>query len=171
MQELELDLDVYQGPFDLLFTLILREEVDIFEVPLLQVILAYLEDAAVSQPAFDWEGLSEFLVLISSLLELKSRFLLPGQEVGEEALDPRTGPGDAAGPPAHLPEVQGGRARSCAVVGWSNGAGSSETWRAGVVAPWFRWRRCWRAEIRRSWRTAWTGSWRPGRGPTPAICR
>ena len=88
MQELELDLDVYQGPFDLLFTLILREEVDIFEVPLLQIILAYLEDAAASQPAFDWEGLSEFLVLISSLLELKSRFLLPGQEVGEEALDP-----------------------------------------------------------------------------------
>ena len=88
MQELELDLDVYQGPFDLLFTLILREEVDIFEVPLLEIILAYLEGAATSLPTLDWEGLSEFLVLISSLLELKSRFLLPGQEVGEEALDP-----------------------------------------------------------------------------------
>jgi segregation and condensation protein A len=37
---------------------------------------------------FDWEGLSEFLVLICSLLELKSRFLLPGQEVGEETVDP-----------------------------------------------------------------------------------
>jgi len=76
LQVLELDLEVYQGPFDLLFTLILKEEVDICEVSLLEVILAYLEHV-VAQEAVDWEGLSEFLVLISSLLELKSRLLLP----------------------------------------------------------------------------------------------
>jgi segregation and condensation protein A len=74
---LELDLDVYQGPFDLLFTLILREEVDIYEVSLVEIILAYVE-AMVQGDQVDWENLSEFLVLISALLEIKSRLLLPG---------------------------------------------------------------------------------------------
>ena len=83
MRVLDLDLDIYQGPFDLLFTLVLREEVDIFEVPIVEVILAYIE-ALVETEAVDWEGLTEFLVLISSLLELKSRVLLPGEEPGSE---------------------------------------------------------------------------------------
>jgi len=86
MRVLDLDLDVYQGPFDLLFTLILREEVDIFEVPIVEVILAYVEELAATD-AVDWEALTEFLVLISSLLELKSRVLLPGEEVGIEDAD------------------------------------------------------------------------------------
>lgn len=87
MQVLELDLEVYQGPFDLLFTLILKDEVDICEVSLLEVILAYLEHA-VAQDVVDWEGLSEFLVLISSLLELKSRILLPTRAAEEQELPP-----------------------------------------------------------------------------------
>lgn len=86
MKLLDLDLDVYQGPFDLLFTLILKEEVDICEVRLAEIILAYLE-ALVAEEATDWEGLSEFLVLISALLELKSRLLLPGEAPAEEELD------------------------------------------------------------------------------------
>lgn len=86
MKVLDLDLEVYQGPFDLLFTLVLREEVDIFEVPILEVILAYVE-ALVATESVDWEGLTEFLVLISSLLELKSRVLLPGEELGSDDAD------------------------------------------------------------------------------------
>lgn len=77
MRLFDLDLDVYQGPFDLLFTLILKEEVDVFEIPLAEVILAYVDELAGGMEV-DWDGLSEFLVLISSLLELKSRILLPG---------------------------------------------------------------------------------------------
>lgn len=86
MKVLDLDLEVYQGPFDLLFTLVLREEVDIFEVPIVEVILAYVE-ALVASESVDWEGLTEFLVLISSLLELKSRVLLPGEELGGDDAD------------------------------------------------------------------------------------
>ncbi|MBU2602181.1 MAG: segregation/condensation protein A [Actinobacteria bacterium] len=86
MRLLDLDLEVYQGPFDLLFTLILREEVDIFEVPIVEVILAYVEGLA-DEGSADWEGLTEFLVLISSLLELKSRVLLPEERMGEEDQD------------------------------------------------------------------------------------
>lgn len=86
---LDLDLDVYQGPFDLLFTLILKEEVDIYEVPLVEVILAYVEELAGTDDA-DWESLSEFLVLITSLLELKSRLLLPQNVPTDEDVDPET---------------------------------------------------------------------------------
>lgn len=86
MRVLDLELDVYQGPFDLLFTLVLREEVDIFEIPIVEVILAYVE-ALIDEEHADWEGLTEFLVLISSLLELKSRVLLPGAEPAAEETD------------------------------------------------------------------------------------
>ena len=84
---LDLDLDVYQGPFDLLFTLILKEEVDVFEIPLAEVILAYVRELA-GGAEVDWDGLSEFLVLISSLLELKSRILLPGAAAVQEDVTP-----------------------------------------------------------------------------------
>jgi segregation and condensation protein A len=56
-------------------------------VRLAEIILAYLE-ALVQADSTDWEGLSEFLVLISALLELKSRLLLPGESALEEGLDP-----------------------------------------------------------------------------------
>jgi len=87
MNRLELDLDVYQGPFDLLFTLILKEEVDICEVPLVDVILAYVEHIIRREEA-DWESLTEFLVLFTALLELKSRALLPAFHPAEGELDP-----------------------------------------------------------------------------------
>lgn len=87
MKRLELDLDVYQGPFDLLFTLILKEEVDICEVPLVDVILAYVEHAILGDEV-DWESLTEFLVLFAALLELKSRALLPAFQAPEGELDP-----------------------------------------------------------------------------------
>lgn len=79
MRLIDLDLDVYQGPFDLLFTLVLKDEVDILEIPVFEVILAYVEHMAASDDA-DWESLSEFLVLVSSLLQVKVRRLLPTNE-------------------------------------------------------------------------------------------
>ena len=41
--ELELDLDVFAGPFDLLLSLILREELDLLEVDLAEVVVSYLD--------------------------------------------------------------------------------------------------------------------------------
>ena len=81
---LELDLDVFAGPFDLLLALILREELDLLEVELAEVVLAYL-DHLEAREELDLEAATEFLVLIAALLELKSRLMLPGEEV--EALD------------------------------------------------------------------------------------
>jgi segregation and condensation protein A len=81
---LELDLDVFSGPFDLLLTLVLREEVDLLEVELADVVLTYL-DHLEARGELDLEVATEFLVLIAALLELKSRLLLPREE--EELLD------------------------------------------------------------------------------------
>ena len=80
--QLELDLDVFAGPFDLLLTLVLREEVDLLEVDLAEVVLAYL-DHLEARDELDLESATEFLVLIAALLELKSRLMLPGEEVEE----------------------------------------------------------------------------------------
>jgi segregation and condensation protein A len=81
---LDLDLEVFQGPFDLLLTLVLREEVDLLEVDLAEVVLAYVEHLEQSGE-LDLEAATEFLVLIAALLELKSRLMLPGDE--DEGLD------------------------------------------------------------------------------------
>jgi segregation and condensation protein A len=80
---LDLDLEVFQGPFDLLLTLILREEVDLLEVDLATVVLAYIDHLERSGE-LDLEAATEFLVLIAALLELKSRLMLPRE--GEEEL-------------------------------------------------------------------------------------
>jgi segregation and condensation protein A len=84
---LDLDLDVFAGPFDLLLTLILREEVDLMEVDLAEIVIAYI-DHLERRGDLDLEAATEFLVLIAALLELKSRLLLPGEEIEELELDP-----------------------------------------------------------------------------------
>ena len=62
---LELDLDVFSGPFDLLLTLVLREEVDLLELQLAEVVLAYL-DHLESRGELDLETATEFIVLIAA---------------------------------------------------------------------------------------------------------
>ena len=77
--ELQLDLDTFSGPFDLLLTLVLREEVDLMDVDLGEVVIAYVEHLE-QIGELDLEATTEFLVLIAALLELKSRLLLPREE-------------------------------------------------------------------------------------------
>jgi segregation and condensation protein A len=85
---LELDLDVFAGPFDLLLSLVLREELDLLEVELAEIVLAYV-DHLEAEGELDLEAATEFLVLIAALLELKSRLMLPGEELeGVEELAP-----------------------------------------------------------------------------------
>jgi segregation and condensation protein A len=82
---LDLDLEVFNGPFDLLLTLVLKEEIDLLEVDLAEVVLAYVEHLE-RAGELDLEAATEFLVLIAALLELKSRLMLPAEEE-EEGLD------------------------------------------------------------------------------------
>jgi segregation and condensation protein A len=90
--QLELDLEVFSGPFDLLLTLVLREEVDLLEVDLADVVIGYL-DHLEARGELDLEVATEFLVLVAALLELKSRLLL-GRPEDEELYDLE--PGEAA---------------------------------------------------------------------------
>lgn len=85
LAQLDLDLEVFQGPFDLLLSLVLREEVDLLEVDLAEVVLAYV-DHLERAGELDLEATTEFLVLIAALLELKSRLMLP-REDGEELVE------------------------------------------------------------------------------------
>ena len=85
--DLELDLDVFAGPFDLLLAVVLREEVSLLELQLGEVVVAYV-DHLEEQGELDLEVATEFLVLIASLLELKSRLMLPREEDGLEAMKP-----------------------------------------------------------------------------------
>src|SRR4029453_17863969 len=84
LRSLDLDLEVFQGPFDLLLSLVLREEVDLLEVDLADVVLAYVDHLERSGE-LDLEATTEFLVLIAALLELKSRLMLPAED--DEGLD------------------------------------------------------------------------------------
>jgi segregation and condensation protein A len=85
--ELDLDLDVFAGPFDLLMAVVLREEVSLLEVELAEIVVAYVEHLE-REDELELDVATEFLVLIAALLELKSRLLLPGEEEGLEDVTP-----------------------------------------------------------------------------------
>ena len=85
--ELELDLEVFSGPFDLLLTLVLRDEVDLLEVELADVVVSYL-DHLEQRGVLDLEVATEFLVLIAALLELKSRLMLARDDEDLAELEP-----------------------------------------------------------------------------------
>jgi segregation and condensation protein A len=70
-------IPVYEGPFDLLLQLILAEKVDIYEVDLASIVDAYLVEVERMQE-LDLDVATEFLLIASTLVELKARRLLPG---------------------------------------------------------------------------------------------
>ena len=86
MRDLPLDLDAFQGPFDLLLTLVLKEELELADVDVAEVVVAFVERALTREP-LDFESCGEFLVLVAALLELKARELF-GEEADVEDLDP-----------------------------------------------------------------------------------
>ena len=101
-----LDLEVFEGPFDLLVTLILNEDVDLLEVHLAEIVLAYIERLE-ARGELDLEAATEFLILIAALLELKSRLMLPVRGRGGPRPRARRGGRGAARTAARVPEVQG----------------------------------------------------------------
>ena len=83
---MEVNLEVYSGPLDMLLKLIRRKEINIYDIPIAQVAEEYLEEIEGITP--DMGEMSEFLVLAATLLEIKSSMLLPRHEEEEEE-DPR----------------------------------------------------------------------------------
>jgi segregation and condensation protein A len=87
VRELELDLDAFEGPFDLLLTLVLREELDLAEVDVAGIVVTFVERLA-ERGELDLEACGEFLVLVAALLELKARGLFPDEEAELADLEP-----------------------------------------------------------------------------------
>jgi len=87
VRELELDLDAFEGPFDLLLSLVLREELDLAEIDIAGIIVAFIERLA-AREELDLEACGEFLVLVAALLELKARRLFPDEEAELAELEP-----------------------------------------------------------------------------------
>jgi len=83
------DLDIFRGPLDLLLYLVRKHELDATEVPLARVIDQYLAHIAVLEQ-IDVDAVGDFLDMASTLIEIKSRMVLPSEEeVQEELADPR----------------------------------------------------------------------------------
>ncbi|HEY7197617.1 MAG TPA: segregation/condensation protein A [Gaiellaceae bacterium] len=86
VREFDLDLDAFEGPFDLLLTLVLKEELELRDVDVADIVVSFAE-RQLERETVDLEACGEFLVLVSSLLELKVRELFP-DEAAFEDLDP-----------------------------------------------------------------------------------
>ena len=78
---------VFEGPIDLLLHLVSSHEVDVLDVPLLPVVDAFVEILTEERERIDFNQLSEFLLVASILIELKSQRLLPGPESVEDDED------------------------------------------------------------------------------------
>lgn len=79
----EVQTPVFEGPFDLLLHLIMREQVDLYEISLSTIVDAYLAELGRMQAAegqLDLEIATEFLLIAATLVELKARRLLPGRD-------------------------------------------------------------------------------------------
>ncbi|GAB4136198.1 MAG: segregation/condensation protein A [Planctomycetota bacterium] len=82
-------LPVFSGPMDLLLHLVRKQEVDIHEISIAKILADYLEHLEVLRQ-LDLQDIGDFIVMASSLMEIKSRELLPSEAVELEAeLDPR----------------------------------------------------------------------------------
>ncbi len=88
MEQLSFRVEAFEGPLDLLLTLIKKNKVNIYDIPISEILEQYLEVIA-QMEALDLEVSSEFLVLAATLLQIKSRLLLPAEDEEEDGEDPR----------------------------------------------------------------------------------
>lgn len=84
-----LHLDIFEGPMDLLLHLIKKNDMDIMDIPIAAITQEYLSYLDILQK-MNLENAGEFLVMASTLLQIKARMLLPQpEEEKEEGPDPR----------------------------------------------------------------------------------
>ena len=88
MEGLSFKLEVFEGPLDLLLHLIQKNKVSIYDIPIALITDQYFEYMNAMEEN-DIEVSSEFLVMASRLLYIKSKLLLPVHSEEEEEEDPR----------------------------------------------------------------------------------
>jgi segregation and condensation protein A len=88
-QALEVFLEAFEGPLDLLLYLIRRQNLDILDIPLAEITRQYMQYIELMQD-LQLELAGEYLVMAATLAEIKSRMLLPRPQLSDEGeLDPR----------------------------------------------------------------------------------
>ena len=87
VRDLELDLDAFEGPFDLLLTLVLKDQLQPAEIDVAAIVVAFVTRLA-ERDELDLDACGEFLVLIAALLELKARHLFPEEDAELSDLEP-----------------------------------------------------------------------------------
>ena len=85
--KLDVKVDVFEGPLDLLLHLIEKNKVSIYDIPIALITDQYLEYLHALEEIYSMESIGEFLVMASTLLKIKAHMLLPQEEEEEE--DPR----------------------------------------------------------------------------------
>lgn len=86
--ELKVKLQVFEGPLDLLLHLLEKNKVNIYDIPIVEITNQYMEYIG-EMKRQDLNVMSEFLVMAATLIDIKSRMLLPAEETEEEEEDPR----------------------------------------------------------------------------------
>lgn len=86
--DLKVKLLVFEGPLDLLLHLLEKNKVNIYDIPIVEITSQYMEYIN-EMKRHDLNIVSEFLVMAATLLDIKSRMLLPKEETQEEEEDPR----------------------------------------------------------------------------------
>lgn len=86
---LNVKLDVFEGPFDLLFKLIEKHKIDIYDIPMALITEKYVEEVEAMEEK-NIDNIGEFLIMAATLLKIKSKMLLPAEkDENEEEQDPR----------------------------------------------------------------------------------
>ena len=90
MEDYKIKIDAFEGPMDLLMHLIEKNKIDIYDIPIAELTRQYL-DYLDKFREFNMEIASSFLVMAATLLQIKSRMMLPKapQAEGEPEEDPR----------------------------------------------------------------------------------
>ena len=89
MSAIDVKLNVFEGPLDLLLHLIEKNKVNIYDIPIVTITEQYLEYVN-NMEEEDLDVMSEFLVMAATLIKIKSRMLLPkDEETEEDEEDPR----------------------------------------------------------------------------------
>lgn len=86
--KIDIKLEAFEGPLDLLLHLIEKNKVNIYDIPIVEITDQYLEYVRDLELMESMESISEFLVMAATLLKIKSKWLLPKEEKEEEE-DPR----------------------------------------------------------------------------------
>jgi len=86
-QHIQIKLEAFEGPFDLLFHLIEKNRVSLYDIPIAELTDQYV--SIIKDYPGDMDYISGFIIMAATLLEIKSRMLLPKPQIDSPEEDPR----------------------------------------------------------------------------------